>query len=124
MENYIWVVTEVNVDKPIPEIHCYKYKNSAAELFDGRIKELGNEYDFTQEFKKGESFTRIFGNRENDEIKVVLQMLRKELHSQGCNELQEDVVPTGMTSFCYDTSPREISSILGMWNECRQRTKE
>lgn len=79
MENYIWVVTEVDVDKPIPVIQCYKYKNSAAALFDGRIQMLSKAYDFTQEFKKGESFTRIFGNRENDEIKVVLQMLRKKL---------------------------------------------
>lgn len=81
MEKCIWLVTEINVDKPIPEIKCYKYKNAAAELFDGRIKDLSEEYDFTQEFKKGESFTRIFGNRENNEIKVVLQMLREELQN-------------------------------------------
>lgn len=54
---------------------------SAAFLFDSRIKELTKEYDYTQEFKKDESFTRIFGSEENDEIKIVLQMLRKELHS-------------------------------------------
>ena len=64
MEKCIWLVTEINVDKPIPE-----------------IKDLSEEYDFTQEFKKGESFTRIFGNRENNEIKVVLQMLREELQN-------------------------------------------
>ncbi|CAM2776035.1 Putative uncharacterized protein [Lactobacillus acidophilus DSM 9126] len=81
MENYIWIVSEVNVDEPIPKITCFKYKNDGAFLFDKRIKELGAEYDFTQEFKKGESFTRIFGNKENDEIKVVLQLLRKELNS-------------------------------------------
>lgn len=81
MENYIWIVSEVNVDEPIPKINCFKYKNDAAFLFDNRIKELTDEYDFTQEFKKGESFTRIFGSKENDEIKVVLQLLRKELNS-------------------------------------------
>lgn len=81
MENYIWVVSEINVDEPIPKIKCFKYKNYAAFLFDTRIKALTNEYDFTQEFKKGESYTRIFGTKEKDEIKVVLQMLRKELHS-------------------------------------------
>ncbi|MCH3996362.1 MAG: hypothetical protein LKE67_01890 [Lactobacillus amylovorus] len=48
-------------------------------MFDDRIKELTEEYDFTQEFKKGESFTQIFGNKENDKIKVVLQLLRKQL---------------------------------------------
>lgn len=79
MENYIWIVSEINVDQPIPKIKCFKYKNDGAFLFDDRIKELTEEYDFTQEFKKGESFTRIFGNKKNDEIKVVLQLLRKQL---------------------------------------------
>ena len=55
MENYIWVVSEVNVDEPIPKIKCFKYKNYAAFLFDSRIKELTKEYDYTQEFKKDES---------------------------------------------------------------------
>ncbi|EEJ71890.1 hypothetical protein [Lactobacillus ultunensis] len=81
MENYIWVVSEINVDEPVPKIKCFKYKNYAAFLFDNRIKELTKQYDYTQEFKKDESFTRIFGSQENDEIKIVLQMLRKELHS-------------------------------------------
>lgn len=79
MENYIWIISEINVDQPIPKIKCFKYKNDGAFLFDDRIKELTEEYDFTQEFKKGESFTRIFGNKKNDEIKVVLQLLRKQL---------------------------------------------
>lgn len=81
MENYIWLVAEINVDQPVPQIKCFKYKNDAAFLFDQRIQNLQKKYDYTQEFKKDESFTRIFGNRENDEIKVILQMLRKELHN-------------------------------------------
>lgn len=80
MKNDIWVVSEVNVEKPIPSVKCFKYKNYAVFLFDNRIKELEEQFDYTQEFKKGESFTRIFGNRENNEIKVVLQLLCKELH--------------------------------------------
>lgn len=81
MNDYVWLVSEIDVDEPIPKIKCFKERNFATFLFDNRIKELGDKYDFTQEFKKGESFTRIFGNRENDEIKVVLQMLKKELNN-------------------------------------------
>lgn len=81
MKNYIWVISDINVDEPIPQIKCFTYKNDAAHLFDNQIKELEGQYDFTQEFRKGESFTRIFGNKENNEIKVVLQMLRKELRN-------------------------------------------
>lgn len=77
----MWVVSEVNVEKPIPKIQCFKYQNAAAFIFDNRIKKLATEFDYTQEFKKGESFTRIFGNKENNEIKVVIQLLCKELHS-------------------------------------------
>ncbi len=38
MENYIWIVSEINVDEPIPKINCFKYKNDGAFLFDDRIK--------------------------------------------------------------------------------------
>lgn len=72
IENHIWIVSEINVDELIPKINYFKYKNDSAYLFDDRIKELTEEYDFTQEFQKCESFTRIFGNKENDEIKIVL----------------------------------------------------
>ena len=82
MENYIWIVSEINVDELIPKINCFKYKNDGAYLFDDRIKELTEEYDFRQEFQKGESFTRIFGNKGNDEIKIVLQLLRKQLSTE------------------------------------------
>ena len=72
IENYIRIVSEINVDELIPKINCFKYKNDGAYLFDDQIKELTEEYDFRQEFQKGESFTRIFCNKENDEIKIVL----------------------------------------------------
>lgn len=38
MENYIWIVSEINVDESIPKINCFKYKNDGAFLFDDRIK--------------------------------------------------------------------------------------
>lgn len=81
MKNYVWLVTEVNVDEPIPKIESFQDRSASADLFDKQIKDLSKKYDFTQEFKKGESFTRIFGNKDTDEIKVILQMLKKELHA-------------------------------------------
>ena len=38
IENYIRIVSEINVDELIPKINCFKYKNDGAYLFDDQIR--------------------------------------------------------------------------------------
>lgn len=34
MNDYVWLVSEVDVDEPIPKIKCFKERNFATFLFD------------------------------------------------------------------------------------------
>lgn len=79
MKNYIWVVAELNMEQPIPQIKCFKYQKKAEDFYHQRGDELSNAWSYSAEYKKGDTISRVFGNQESDEIQYMVQLIREEL---------------------------------------------